>query len=148
MRTTFFTKFSQFLITVAILMVCFFWITLLLPFQPVELIDDPMPVKYSQVRAGESQYIYLHFQKKMNIAPSMQWYLVDDVIEKLSQTGVTQPVGVVDVVRQIHIPVETAPNTYYLQLDLDYQILPWRSVKYSWRSQKFTVLASDSAKIR
>lgn len=119
--------------------ILFFWFTYFYPFQPVKWADKQFPVITHTVKAGEYLTFKMNFEKKMDISPTVTWYLVDGTVVKLAETGVTRPLGVNSFERNIFIPVSTYPGEYFIQVEVVYEIFPWRKLTYVLKTEKFKV---------
>lgn len=126
-------------ICLAFLLLLWFFYTLLWPFQAVKLNVSPAKILTPVVARGEHVEIELNFTKLMELKPEVTYYLVDGEITKLAETGLNRPTGQNVVVSTRTIPKNTLPNTYWIQIDLVYEIVPWRKLYYTWRTEPFEV---------
>ncbi len=110
------------------------------PFQPVQLLTDPIPVVNKQVKAGETVTLKINFDKRMNINPQITYYLVDGFVLELSQASVSRAIGQNAVTREILIPQTSTKGMRKIRIELDYKINILRTVHYSWDSEEFEVI--------
>lgn len=113
---------------------------LFFPFEPVKLLNDPIPVVQDQVKAGEPVSLLIHFDKKMDIVPNIKYFLVDGFVLELSQASVSRAVGENTVVRDILIPESSTKGIRKIRIQLEYKINILRTVYYSWDSEEFEVI--------
>lgn len=123
----------------------YFWFTYFYPYEPVTLIT-PIEVTNSPVPLGGKVKIHMNFVKNMDITPSIKYYLVDSFIYQFGVDGVRRSVGSNDVVVEKQLPDNIPPGEYSIQVELSYPVHPWRSINYIWKTQKFDIVASDSAR--
>ena len=82
----------------------------------------------------------LKFKKTMPIKPKITWYLIDGTTAILNTDGVNRPVGANITRSSKQIPQSINPGVYRFQVDLTYEITPFRKIYYSWQSNEFKVL--------
>lgn len=136
------------LIGVAIAIVSLFWFTMIFPYKPSEMVGSKMQIKDHTIKAGNYITVTMNFKKYMDIKPDVKWYLVDGTVLQITHDYPNRPVGtnIYDV--KLRIPLNAEPGTYHLQLDLDYKLFAWRNIQYSWVSEDFQIVASDSADLK
>lgn len=118
----------------------FFWVTFLWPYQPVIWHDKTFPIVTHQVKAGEQVEFIMSYTKNMDVVPTVVWYLVDGTVVRLSQGGITRPIGTSTIHRSLLIPMSTFPGTYHIQLEITYEIYPWRKIYFVQSSDDFKVI--------
>ena len=121
----------------AILLTIWFFAVLIYPFKPVEF--KQFKTSNQSIYAGEYIHFTLEFVKNYPIKPQIDWYLVDGSITKLNTGGVNRPLGKQITSSSRLIPKTTPKGKYRLQVDLMYEITPFRKIYYSWQSNEFEV---------
>lgn len=122
----------------AMLLLIWFFAILFYPFNPVKFHSFQT---YSQsVSRGDYMDYELKFKKTMPIKPKITWYLIDGTTAILNTDGVNRPVGANITRSSKQIPQSINPGVYRFQVDLTYEITPFRKIYYSWQSNEFKVL--------
>lgn len=125
----------------------FFYVLITYPFDVVTMTLDEngkLPIKSNKVVAGENLTILMEFEKKMNCSPSIEYFLVDGFVLKLSENDITRPIGNNKFERQIQIP-ESAPIEQKVHIRIEYacELNKLRTVYYTWDTEDFEILAKE-----
>lgn len=112
------------------------------PFKVVEL--TKFEVTTTVVKKGKFVCYQLEFTKTTNVkAKTIEWYIVDGVRHKISDSNSYHPVGRTAVEQCKQIPDSPAikEDTYHLQVDINYEIFGLRKpTVISWESNDFVVI--------
>lgn len=117
---------------------------LMFPFQIIDMKlneNGKLPVLSDKVVAGEDLVVLMEFDKKMNCTPDITYYLVDGFVLRLSDTGITRPVGKNSFERHITIPaVAPADMKVHLRIEYSCELNKLRTIHYSWDTEDFEIL--------
>jgi hypothetical protein len=117
----------------------FFWWSFLYPIKTVTLLE-PIRVSPQVVQCGERISVYIHFNKHTDIKPIVKYYLINSEVRELSSDSTRRPIGESTVVRFFDTPCVNGGGLYKVQVDLTYQLYPWRTVNHSWSSNEFRII--------
>lgn len=131
--------FSVHTIILSFFMLLYIGYLLLYPFEPVVLHTNPFKIEKKEYKAGEYLTYTISYTKKMAVAPKIKFFLVDGVIFPLSEKGVSRPVGTRTNTQLLKLPDSMPSGKYLLQIDLEYQVNPLRTIYYSWQSEQFEI---------
>lgn len=111
------------------------------PFQPVIMLDYPIPVQQSVVKAGEKATLKYRFIKQSECTPDVKYYLVDGFVLELSNVGaIKRPMGEQSIVRDIPIPTSAPQTKVHLRIEYSCRVNPLRTITYSWDTESFIVV--------
>lgn len=128
-------------ITLASLMMFYFSYLQLYPFTIVELLEDPIRIDKKEYRKGDEILLTMKFKKNYEVKAKITYYLVNHVVRELPTVGgVARPTGTQTRELYVALPDDIKPETYYIQIDLEYPITPLRTILYSWKTDKFKII--------
>lgn len=132
-------------ITLAGIMLLYFLYLSLWPINVVKLNNSPLEVNAKQYNPGDTVIIKVDFIKLKDYKPSVKYYLLcNGYNELLTQDGVNRPVQRNIVTVYKIIPREIKPTTNcYIQIDLSYEITPFRFINYSWQTKQFDIISGN-----
>lgn len=110
---------------------------------PVEVIvptTQPYKVLTPQVKAGDSLIYIVDACKKMNASTTVVRRFVDHVVLSQPSEPSNIRVGCGQTEVTVVVPKLLTPGTWYLALDISYQINPFRSKEYHLRTEDFQVI--------
>lgn len=145
MKKLLYIGYSMLILSTIILVYLLFIITY--PFKIVTLDESPIRVINHTVCAGDDLRFILKFTKHMNIKPYAQYFLVDKKIILLSDENINRSVGKQEHELHIGIPNDTPDDTYILRIELQYFVNRFRSINYSWDSERFDVKQCTTNKL-
>lgn len=131
-------SYSTIILSFILMIILFF--TILYPFEIVTLNKNPFSIVTPTVKRGDYVEYELHFTKHLNIKPKATYYLIDGMVIRLYGEGVSRQVGENIVKGKKTIPDSIPPGKYRIQIDLEYEIVPWRKLYYSWQSEIFEII--------
>lgn len=105
----------------------------------VTLHQSPFKITTPVVTRGEFVEYDIEFTKHYEVKPKVTYYLIDGIVIPLSGDGVSRQVGKNIVQGKKQIPLIIPPGKYRMQIDLEYEFVPWRKLYYSWQSEIFEV---------
>lgn len=129
--------FSMLVIALNLCFLIWFFVILFFPFKPVHFKE--FNVTSTSVTRGDYVDYQLEFEKTLPIKPKITWYIVDGTTVILNTDGINRPVGTNLTRSSKQIPATINPGVYRFQVDLTYEITPFRKIYYSWQSNEFLV---------
>jgi hypothetical protein len=119
------------------LVIAWFFFMQYYPFEVVKLHE--FSVENETIVAGEAVRVLMMFEKKMDYAPIIKWSLVDGFIYGIPRDSIFRGVGENEVYTYFIIPKGTPKGTYHLQAHIEYEITPFRTINYVWKSNTFII---------
>ena len=92
-----------------------------------------------EVKRGELFSYYMRFEKLQNYKSVTRFYLVDGVIFRLAEEGVQKKANSYAIISSRMTPPTINPGMYRLRIEIDYKILPWRTISYEWETDTFAI---------
>ena len=113
-----------------------------LTFYPIEIVKlNSLKVLTTEVKRGEPFTYQMDFDKYIDYRAKIKYFFVDGVILRLEESGIHKEEGLNQVAMSSRItPLAINPGEYRFRIELEYKILPWRTIEYVWESNKFTVV--------
>lgn len=106
------------------------------PFEVVKL--HRLDADKTATVGGQLNYM-LDFEKKHDYKAKITYFLIDGFVQELAQPASALPVGQYTIERAIIIPKSTNKGIHQLRINIDYEIVPWRHILYTWDSNEFAV---------
>lgn len=122
----------------AFLLIVYVGFMLTFPFRPVEF----GRFEVTEYVVSENIPVLVEFNKKMNIKPIVEWYLVDGVVYRLNpeNTGVQRDIGDQEATRFFKVPDALPDGIYRLQVDIRYPVFGnLRYIDYTLQSNEFVI---------
>jgi hypothetical protein len=118
-------------------MIVFLTFTMLWPYTVVSKLIITVP---STVIAEETLPISVDYCKEMRLSPNGRWSLQNDITIELQGGVVALPIGchatTVEVPLSDHVPA----GRYKAVAEATYWVWPWRSIRYRFESNPFTLV--------
>lgn len=113
-----------------------------LSFYPIKVVElkSPPVVQESQAKPGDHVHVQLEFNKLKDYRSDIIWSLVNGEVYQIDSGRTIRQPGEHFIVRSLQIPESVDPDTYHIELDIEYEITPWRKVNYKWTTNTFQVL--------
>ena len=113
-----------------------------LTFYPIEIVKlHSLKVLTTEVKRGEPFTYQMDFDKYIDYRAKIKYFFVDGVILRLEESGIHREEGLNQVaISSRTTPLAINPGEYRFRIELEYKILPWRTIEYVWESNKFTVV--------
>lgn len=106
------------------------------PFQVVKL--HRFETEKTATQGGQLNYT-LDFEKKYDYKAHITYFLVDGFVQQLEYPASSLTMGQYTFDRAIAIPKSTSRGNHKLRINIDYEIVPWRHILYTWDSEPFAV---------
>lgn len=111
------------------------------PIRVVTLNKDPMLITEGRVvTEGDHVCLVLDFTKHKSYKAEIQWFMLNGETIPLRSTSLYRRQGHTKTDTCFKIPHGTRPSEYVIQVDIVYQITPFRKITYAWQSEPFTVI--------
>lgn len=113
-----------------------------LSFYPIKIVDlkSAPVVQESQVRPGDHVHVQLEFNKLKDYRSDIIWSLVNGEVYQIESGRTVRQPGEHFIVRSLRIPELAYPDTYHIEVDIEYTVLPWRKINYKWVTNSFEVI--------
>lgn len=129
---------SYFTLILTSALIAYLFYLSLWPMEIVRLKDFHM--ESNLVKRGEMFSYYLDFEKLKDYKSETRYYLVDGIIIRLEEKGVQRKPSTYKIISSRQTPKTINPGIYKMRIELDYRILPWRTITYVWESNQFKIL--------
>lgn len=93
---------------------------------------------------GEQTFYTVSYCKYTHVTPRLDKHFVDGIVFEALETKAVLDVGCKTVAVPLQIPKTLPPGEYHLEVILEYEVNPIRSIFITNQSNKFTVLRDDS----
>lgn len=133
------------LLYVAVLM---FW-----PFKTVDILNNPFPVLNSPIKAGDIIKWEVHSCRHTGATAEVVRTLIADDVTPGTSSLVRIPLNndssrlekgcTKHITANTVIPVSTPPGDYHIEINISYQVNPFKKVERQYETQSFQVLESD-----
>lgn len=126
-------------IAMAILTMGYFFYLQFYPIRVVELKEFSMVDE--KVCIDGDLVMNLNFEKFLDFTPEVRWTLVDGELYPLLTTNRTAPVGETsNNVIYKRMPLDVRPGIYHVEVRIDYDVTPIRTISYTWSSNEFEII--------
>lgn len=124
----------------AIVLILFIGFNLIYPYKTIEVVQ-PVPVCKEVYRPGETLGVCMDYVKHTDQSARVQRAFIDGVIFSLpvyKSSYLTGKHCIEDITTVI--PESLPAGTYYMHVIIEYDFPPFRTVTYTFDTQKFTVV--------
>lgn len=106
-----------------------------------------VPVITTTLHPGDPLQYYLNYCKYVDLTSTVYRTLVDGQIITLQTSQGTLPIGCDNnhIVSTVSVPETINPGRYYLSVSVDYKVNPIRTVRTTYRTQYFDVVAKPQS---
>ena len=113
-----------------------------LSFYPLRIVElkSPPIVQESSAKPGDLIHVQMEFIKLRDYRSDIVWSLVNGEVYQIDSGRTIRQPGEHFIVRSLQVPEGARPDTYHVELDIEYAITPWRKVNYKWTTNTFEVL--------
>lgn len=113
-----------------------------LSFYPIKIVDlkSAPIVQESQAKPGDHVHVQLEFDKLKDYRSNIIWSLVNGEVYQIESGRTVRQPGDHFIVRTLQIPEIVGADTYHVEIDIEYEITPWRKVNYKWVTNSFEVV--------
>ena len=125
----------------AIALIAFFMVIILYPFKPVEVFNAPFPILNKEVKRGDYLEMVVDYCKYGDYSLRVTKSFSDGVFFQGKTSSGRLPSGchkVVDASEQI--PMTLPTGEYELQILVEYDVAPFRTIQKEFYSEKFKVI--------
>lgn len=129
-------------IGMAILLMGYFFY---LQFYPIEVVElRKFRVVDREICIDGDIVMELNFEKFKDFTPDVRWTLVDGELYPLLTTNRTAPLGITDNnLIYKRMPLNVRPGVYHVEVRVDYDVTPIRTVSYTWHTEEFEIIKCE-----
>jgi hypothetical protein len=136
----YFKWFSYFVLSLAALLILYIGFNLLYPYQTMS-VENPAPVLNKIVRQGETLAIKLNYEKFTDKPCVVTRQFINDIVYVMPSYSSDYPKGKdTKISYSTKVPAELPPGEYYVRVTLEYSFPPFRTITYTYVTEKFTVI--------
>lgn len=131
---------SYITLVAAIILIIATAVNLLYPYPTIE-VKQPAPILNPTLHQGDTLTVIMNYDKQTDHSARVQRAFIDGVIYSMpvyKSSYVSGKHTVEDVTTQI--PDTLPPGTYYMHVILEYDFPPFRTMTYSFNTEKFTIV--------
>lgn len=120
---------------------------LLYPYNPIQMNTLPIPVmnENNEVKQGENLFLLFDFERGQCSDPDANFYLVDGFVLEINTQAISRPEGSNKYLREIPIPNDAfVGENRHIQIEYSCRPNPIRKIYYTWITEPFNILPSES----
>lgn len=115
---------------------------LYLSFYPLKIVElkSPPVVQEAEAKPGDHIHVQMEFIKLKDYRSNIIWSLVNGEAYQIESGRTVRQPGEHFIVRTLQIPEIASADTYHVEIDIEYEITPWRKINYKWITNEFKVI--------
>lgn len=134
--------FSVVTISIAFLMMGYFFYLFFYPFKTIEFASNSFTTVKTEYRQGEIFTYRVAYQKYLDSPAKVIRSFVNGIVYQLPIVITNNPKGVQDFINaSVQIPEELPPGTYHMEMTVIYQVNSFREIIHKVSTNNFQVLS-------